>query len=128
MQQVECFINGTLNYEQISGDTGPIVYPAGHLYFYTVLYYLTNAGKNLKLAQALFGFLYIANLFVIHKIYQQNRSIPPYVLMLISFTSYRVHSLFVLRLFNDGVSMFFLYISIYYFTQKQWSIGCVFFS
>src|SRR6218665_3124332 len=128
MQQVECFLNGTLDYSQISGDTGPIVYPAGHLYVYTGLYYLTDAGRNIKLAQYLFGLLYIANLAVIHAIYRENNNIPPFVLMLISFTSYRVHSLFVLRLFTDAVSMFLLYVAVYCFTKKRWTIGSAFFS
>ena len=71
MQQVECFINGTLDYENISGDTGPIVYPAGHLYIYTILYYLTEKGTNIYIAQHFFIVLYLATLFIVFRIYQK---------------------------------------------------------
>lgn len=75
MQQVECFLNGTLDYQQISGDTGPIVYPAGHLYIYTLLYYVTNHGKNILLAQHFFAILYVATLAVIFKIYSSDSKV-----------------------------------------------------
>ena len=71
MQQVECFLNGTLDYTAISGDTGPIVYPAGHLYIYTLFYFLTNRGTNIFLAQHIFICLYLANLFVVFRIYRK---------------------------------------------------------
>ena len=29
MQEVEGFLNGTYDYMQLKGDTGPLVYPAG---------------------------------------------------------------------------------------------------
>lgn len=71
MQQVECFIKGELNYENIYGDTGPIVYPSGHLYIYTVLYYLTNYGKEILNAQYIFAILYLLNLIAVFRIYHK---------------------------------------------------------
>lgn len=35
MQQVEAFLGGERDYTKIVGQTGPVVYPAGHLYIYT---------------------------------------------------------------------------------------------
>lgn len=69
MQQVECFLNGTLEYSQISGDTGPVVYPAGHLYIYTFLYYLTSHGTNIYLAQYIFAGLYLVTLILVFRLY-----------------------------------------------------------
>ncbi|RWS06016.1 dol-P-Man:Man(5)GlcNAc(2)-PP-Dol alpha-1:3-mannosyltransferase-like protein [Dinothrombium tinctorium] len=75
MQQVETFINGTYNYSEIRGDTGPIVYPAGHLYIYSLLYFLTNYGVNVRRAQYFFAVLYIANLIVVFRIYIKTKKV-----------------------------------------------------
>lgn len=52
---------------------------------------------------------------------------PPYVLIFLCCTSYRVHSIYVLRLFNDPVAMIFLYAALNLFLDGYWSIGSVFF-
>ncbi|TMS35431.1 hypothetical protein L596_002837 [Steinernema carpocapsae] len=128
MQQVECYLNGTRNYTLISGDTGPIVYPAGHLFIFRTLYSLTQNGTNILRAQYIFGGLYILTLLLVFRIYAKTRSIPPFVLFLLCCTSYRIHSIFMLRLFNDPVAMFFLYLAINLLISQQWFLGCVFYS
>ena len=75
MQQVKCFLNGTLDYKYISGDTGPIVYPAGHLYVYTLLYFLTSQGKSIQLGQYFFILLYLFNLIAVFNIYNRVRKV-----------------------------------------------------
>jgi len=42
--------------------------------------------------------------------------------------SRRIHSIFVLRLFNDCFAMFFLYLAIYCFLKERWNWGCLSFS
>ncbi|KAH0954689.1 hypothetical protein HN011_005994 [Eciton burchellii] len=37
MQEVEGFLNGTLDYSKLRGDTGPLVYPAGFVYIFSGL-------------------------------------------------------------------------------------------
>uniref|UniRef100_A0A1I7Y3U4 dolichyl-P-Man:Man5GlcNAc2-PP-dolichol alpha-1,3-mannosyltransferase n=1 Tax=Steinernema glaseri TaxID=37863 RepID=A0A1I7Y3U4_9BILA len=128
MQQVECYMNGTRNYTLISGDTGPIVYPAGHLFIYRFLYSLTDAGTNIRRAQYIFGALYILTILLVFRIYAKTRSIPPFVLILLCCTSYRIHSIFMLRLFNDPVAMFLLYLAVNLFISQQWFLGCVLYS
>ena len=39
--------------------------------------------------------------------------------------AYRIHSIFVLRLFNDPIAMTFLYISIAFLLRRQWAVACI---
>lgn len=128
MQECEGFLNGTLDYSQLRGDTGPLVYPAGFVYIYSVLYYITNQGVNIKLAQYIFIFIYLLQLFFVLRIYIKTRKVPPYVLVFTILTSYRIHSIHVLRMFNDPVAVLFLYISLNLFMDSKWTLGSVFYS
>lgn len=40
--QVSGFLDGERDYTKLSGDTGPLVYPAGFLYIFTMLKYVTG--------------------------------------------------------------------------------------
>ena len=62
MQQIQQYINGERDYAMIKGDTGPLVYPAMHVYIYRGLYEITQSGRNILLAQVCFSTLYIINL------------------------------------------------------------------
>jgi alpha-1,3-mannosyltransferase len=42
-------VNGTMDYSQLKGDNGPLMYPAGFILFFAGLFKLTNAGTNIKL-------------------------------------------------------------------------------
>ena len=61
MQQVRQYIAGERDYTLIKGDTGPLVYPAGHVYAYRALYELTQEGTNILFAQCIFAGIYIVN-------------------------------------------------------------------
>lgn len=37
------FLAGERNYAELHGDTGPLVYPAGFLYIYSLIKYITGA-------------------------------------------------------------------------------------
>jgi alpha-1,3-mannosyltransferase len=65
MEQVSQFVSGERDYTKMEGGTGPLVYPAAHVYTYTALYYITDEGKNIFLAQQIFGVLYMATLAVV---------------------------------------------------------------
>ncbi|GAB6019313.1 Lethal(2)neighbour of tid protein [Chamberlinius hualienensis] len=128
MQEVEGFINGTLDYAHLKGSTGPLVYPAGFVYIYTGLYYLTNHGRNIQVAQYVFAGLYLATLLAVFRLYLKSKTIPPYALVFMCCTSYRIHSIFVLRLFNDPVAIFLLYLAINFYISNRWYLGSLFFS
>ncbi|UXI15859.1 Protein bric-a-brac 1 [Sarcoptes scabiei] len=128
MQQVQCFLNGTLNYENISGNTGPIVYPAGHLYVYSLLYSITEKGSNIRKAQYIFATIYLLTIMTVFRLYRKCSKIPPYVLIFMCCTSYRAHSIYILRLFNDVIAMFFLYLSMLMFINQRWNLGSIIYS
>ncbi|PNF33442.1 Lethal(2)neighbour of tid protein [Cryptotermes secundus] len=128
MQEVEGVLNGTFDYTHLKGDTGPLVYPAGFVYIYTVLYYVTNHGQNIRLAQYIFASLYISLLCLVFRIYMKSKKVPPYVLVLTSCSSYRIHSIFVLRLFNDPVAMVLFYASVNLFLDSKWSLASLLYS
>ena len=128
MQEVEGFLNGTLDYSKLKGDTGPLVYPAGFVYIFTILYYVTSQGVNIKLAQYLFALLHVILLILVFRIYERTKKVPPYVLILVFSTSYRIHSIFVLRLFNDPIAMTLLFGSINAFMDQKWYLGSVLYS
>ena len=128
MSEVEGFLNGTYDYMKLEGSTGPLVYPAGFVYFFSGLYFITGGGKDIRLAQYLFAVMYLFMLLMVFYIYQNVKKVPPYVMFFVCCASYRIHSIFILRLFNDPVAMLFLYASIVSLMNNRWSIGCALFS
>ncbi|NXJ58420.1 ALG3 mannosyltransferase, partial [Spizaetus tyrannus] len=128
MEEVEGFANGTLDYTQLKGDTGPLVYPAGFVYIFLGLYYATGRGTDIRLAQYLFAGLYLLNLLLVFRIYCRTNKVPPYVFFFMCCASYRIHSIYVLRLFNDPVAMAILFLAINLFLEERWSWGCLLFS
>ncbi|RMX55970.1 hypothetical protein pdam_00023997 [Pocillopora damicornis] len=128
MEEVEGVINGTYDYRFLKGATGPLVYPAGFVYLFAGLYYLTGHGTDIKTAQYIFAVLYILTLVSVFAIYQKTSSVPPYAFFFMCCTSYRIHSIFILRLFNDPVAMFLLYIAVNCFLHGRWNLGCIIFS
>lgn len=67
--------NPNFNYTQIEGPTGPLVYPAGHLYVFYLLKELTDGGANIKFAQYIFSCIYLAQLILVYKIYSHKRTL-----------------------------------------------------
>ncbi|KAL8833189.1 MAG: hypothetical protein Q9170_004446 [Blastenia crenularia] len=127
MQQVSQYlVNNERDYTLIKGDTGPLVYPAAHVYIYSILYKLTDGGRNILLAQAMFALLYLGILTIVMACYRKAR-VPPYVFPLL-ILSKRLHSIFLLRLFNDCFAVGFLFIAIYAYQHRVWTVGSVAYS
>ncbi|XP_041120844.1 dol-P-Man:Man(5)GlcNAc(2)-PP-Dol alpha-1,3-mannosyltransferase-like [Polyodon spathula] len=128
MEEVEGVINGTYDYTQLKGDTGPLVYPAGFVYIFTVLYYVTGRGRDVRLAQYLFAVFYLVTLLLVFRIYRRTSKVPPFVFFFMCCASYRIHSIFILRLFNDPVAMMLLFVAVNLFLDGRWTLGCCFYS
>lgn len=108
MDEVEGVINGTYDYTQLKGDTGPLVYvsrflllmstslssclmslfsdtlpgnafryPAGFVYVFTALYYITSHGQNIRLGQYLFAVFYLVTLLLVFRIYNRTKKVKP---------------------------------------------------
>ncbi|CDW78102.1 dolichyl-p-man:man c-pp-dolichyl mannosyltransferase [Stylonychia lemnae] len=155
MQQVETFLDGErtytnlvvikhLNLAYLQGQTGPCVYPAGHIYIFSLLYALTDNGKNvfvipyihlmiIQRAQLLFYCLYLFQLYALISIYKlafKDRELTYKEIITILFLvlSRRIHSIFILRCFNDCISMTFMYLAVYYLQRSQTVPSILFFS
>lgn len=75
MEQVEGFLHGERDYYQLKGDTGPLVYPAGFLYIYSVFYYLTSYGINIRMAQYIFYVIYLVTQYIVFHIYATSKKV-----------------------------------------------------
>lgn len=137
MQEVSGYLDGERNYSNLKGDTGPLVYPAGFVYIFVILRWMTDSGLNIFkghlyffknydycinyiLGQCIFAFLYLIVLLISLQLYK-NKDIPKIALVSL-ILSKRIHSIFMLRMFNDCVAILLSYISIYLFTKKNVSI------
>ncbi len=179
MDEVTAFQNGELNYMNIRGGTGPLVYPAGFLYLYSLFKWIASSAaaanvggsqserKDIFMVQVVFCLLYVMNAAVVLSTYsivvgnERNRMISSFaddgavtkegmdkkqvkrngrmvkhsniiwswrIGMVLLCLSKRIHSIFILRLFNDAPCMFLFYISVYLFIQSKMKLGCLFFS
>lgn len=135
MQEVAGVLeHGEFDYRNLKGDTGPLVYPAGFVYVYSLLYWITDKGHDIPTAQGIFVALQATLLALVIYIYRRcqrdgstvNR-LPFWIITLLPL-SRRVMSLFVLRLFNDGVQMLFMYAAIALFVNNYWGLGCLIYS
>lgn len=114
------FVQGETHYARISGDSGPIAYPAGYLYAYELIRRV--CGDCRRRAQRLFAALYLLQLALIFAIYQATQT--PCLAYLLALGSRRLRSIYVLRMFNDGVAMPLMFASIWALTRRRWGWSC----
>ncbi|KAH7923869.1 mannosyltransferase [Leucogyrophana mollusca] len=126
MVQVDIYLNGERDYMKISGPTGPLVYPAGHVHIHRFLYCITDVGRNIYRTQQIYGGLYILSLVLSCAIYR-GANAPNWTLLLLPLSK-RLHSIFVLRLFNDCWSVVFIQAAILAFQHSWDDLGMLFFS
>jgi alpha-1,3-mannosyltransferase len=127
MQQVSGFRDGERDYTKLEGDTGPLVYvpshltylttryPALHLYIYTLLQKFLPTSEHLQVRSAQYFFLgiYLITFNLVSGIYylasRSSHKKLPQALLIPLVLSKRLHSIYLLRLFNDPLAMVFLY-------------------
>lgn len=127
MEEVEpVVLRFETNYSKLNGGTGPIAYPAGFVYFYSFISLITNGGEEIFTAQMIFFGLHLLTTIVVAKIYVLGKA-PCWTLVL-ALMSKRVHSIFLLRMFNDAISACFAYISILLLLNEHSTIASCFLS
>lgn len=126
MEEVEGYESGERNYLNIRGNTGPLVYPAGFLYIFSVLKTLTNGGNDIFRAQVIFAGIYITTVTVSLFLYHRGK-IPAFCAIFL-ILSKRVHSIYMLRMFNDCIAVLLGLISIILFCSRQWRFGSIIYS
>ena len=124
MSQVKGFLSGDLNYPNLKGDTGPLVYPAGFLYVFSLLYKLSNEGKDVKVlfnqaAQYVFLLIYLINLKILHSIYKKLEPWVGKIPIVLCCVSYKIHSIYLLRNHNDPIAMVFMYSSVLFALKNK---------
>ena len=122
MDEVGGYLAGERDYTKLRGDTGPLVYPAGFVYLYAALRRLT--GGEVASAQIIFILVYVANLAAVLAVYVRARVVPPWALVTLALSK-RVHSIFVLRLFNDCFAALFAHIAVLLIQSRRWTLGAV---
>ncbi|OJA10942.1 hypothetical protein AZE42_04657 [Rhizopogon vesiculosus] len=126
MVHIDLTLKGERDYANITGPTGPLVYPAGHVHIHHILHRITDAGRNIARAQQIYGGLYVLSVLLVCAIYKKAK-LPNWTLLLLPLSK-RLHSIFVLRLFNDCWSVVFLQATILAF-QSDWNeVGVLLFS
>ena len=129
MQEVKGFLDGQYDYLELKGDTGPLVsemtqneasshatkvYPGAFVYLYSFLYYITNNGENVRLAQYLFVALAAAFVGAVTLLVRHTKT--PLIALFFIIASRRIHSIFVLvrkRVANDKIIFTFAFRSVY---------------
>lgn len=111
LQQVSLVKAGELDYSKIYGDSGKIVYPAGFVKLYSFLHWLSESGSNLYIAQRFFSYVYLLTLVTTVCCYFMaggySKGVPPWCFWLL-ILSKRLHSIYVLRMFNDCFTTLFM--------------------
>ncbi|KAF3913037.1 hypothetical protein ABW21_db0205261 [Orbilia brochopaga] len=123
MQQVAQYRAGERDYRNIKGGTGPLVYPAGHVYIYNFLYSLTDGGAQRDITQAVFWLTYLATLWIVMACYRAARA-PPWILVLLVLSK-RLHSIYLLRFFNDCFSTLLIFTAMYMLQKRQFTVSAL---
>jgi hypothetical protein len=101
-------------------------YPAGHVRLHKLLYEVTDGGKDMRLAQYIYGLLYLATLTLSCAIYNAAGGVPNWIVLLLPLSK-RLHSIYVLRLFNDCWAVVAVQCAILLFQYGLYDTGMLFF-
>ncbi|KAF3208960.1 dolichyl-P-Man:Man(5)GlcNAc(2)-PP-dolichol alpha-1,3-mannosyltransferase [Orbilia oligospora] len=126
MEQISQYRAGERDYRNIKGGTGPLVYPAGHVYIYNWLYTFTDGGVRRERVQVAFWVAYMATLWLTMACYRKA-SAPPWTMCLLVLSK-RLHSIYLLRFFNDCFSTLLVFASILLVQTRQYTLSAVFYS
>ena len=123
MEEVQPVLErGETNYSRLNAGTGPIAYPAGFVYIYSFISVVTDGGRNLWVAQGLLLAFQIFTDWVLAELYILGEA-PIWTLGLALFSK-RVHSIFLLRIFNDAFAAGFGYFALLLLLRNKQVSAC----
>ena len=96
------------------------------MYVYTLLHQISRGGVELLPAQVVFAGIYLVSFYTVVQLYRLAGA-PPVLIPFLALSK-RLHSIFVLRLFNDPITMLFVYLSMYLFCTRKYMSGCAIYS
>lgn len=126
MQQIETIRGGQTDYQKISGQTGPLVYPGGHVMIFDWLYSFCDNGLNVPRAQLVFYAVYLFTLLGALLVYRKAR--VPWGFAALLILSKRLHSIYLLRLFNDCFAVLFAVYGVLCLQANLWTLTAALFS
>ncbi len=86
-----------------------------------------TAGGSIVLAQAIFAVFYLINQALVMWLYIETHAVPPWALVLLCLSK-RVHSIFMLRMFNDGVTTLITNVALLLLIKRKWRWSLLSFS
>jgi alpha-1,3-mannosyltransferase len=108
------------------------VYPGGHVAIFSVLHAVTGRGENVLLAQGIFAVLLALTVWLCvllwKAVHGPSLRLAQWLPALLFCASRRIHSLFVLRLFNDCFENALALLAVLLFARRHWVWGCLVFS
>ena len=122
--QAEQILAGERDYSKVAGPSGPLVYPAGHVY--SILLLVSAFGRDVFIQQHVFTGIYIFSLWLIFLIYKRCKF--PLWTLIACCLSRRLHSIYLLRMFNDCLCTLFVLGALLLFVSRKWRSACIIYS
>lgn len=116
--QIEQVIDGERDYAQIKGENGPLVYPAGHVYHFLLVYLLSFKG-TVWMGRIIYSFLSILLNFLIFQIYDEILPEESRWIKIFQALSQPLLKIVIDRLFNDIFVMLYLYAAVLFLLKTQ---------
>lgn len=103
-------------------------YPAGHIWIHSLLRNVSSksALAGVQLAQQIYSILYLATVFLAFKIYNKAGGMPNWIILPLVLSK-RLHSIFVLRLFNDCWAVLGMLGSVAAYQESEFVAGTLLF-
>ena len=95
------------------------------MWVYRALHWAT--GGAIPPAQQIFVVLYLLTQAVVLRLYIEACVVPPWALALLCLSK-RLHSIFMLRLFNDGIATLVAYIATLALIHQKWALAVLLYS
>ena len=112
LDQTATILGGTLDYARVHGRTGPLVYPAGHVWLFAAIDVLSGHGAHRLLVQLVFLGMQVAAVALLGRtVAHADPAATPWCLLWL--TTLRARNVFVNGLFNDAPQVLLVYAALY---------------